>query len=1169
MARALRFESVRVYRMPGFRATGFGLCDLSPGINVIHGPNGSGKTTSAHAIEALLWPRSAIGMRPHVSGRFRLGADEWTVELDYDRAAHQRNGVAADPPPIPAAEERDRYRLSLHELIRADNARFAEAILKEAAGGYDLAAAGDSLPSPSPLSARSRELREVRESMAELEDAVARQRELREDERRLDDLLRRRDEALRAAREADVLRLAIGHAEARDAEARSRAVLDSFPTAMEAVRGDERERLTGMESDLEATERAISSAEEEIASARAAVAASRLEGSPVDPALVAALRSDLETLRQLERKLEDCQRDREAAARRVDDARRLIGAEVDEARVAEIDIEALGDLTDLATRAALARQHVTAVRDRMEVLGRDAHAGDTPPPGVDRIARAEACLNGWLRAPSVAGAPDRVTRTAALAAGLALVMVGAALASAHALWLLLAALGAGVLAAVLAPRGTPDDPRGHHRREYAKLKLDPPDDWTEAAVERRLEELQHLKSIARLAEERESARRALEVELARAETDLGEVSAEQGAAAARLGVPADTDPAALVWLAHRVAQWQTGRSDLAGAEGAAAKAAAHVESSRAMLRARLAPFVDGEQPDTTGDFAGAIQRLDERREQRDAGLRSAAAAESMLRELAARRERCRASLRALYEGCGVPPGDTAALEDLCDSFSGYHRARKDLDEASFALDHASRALAAAAPDPELLEATPTDLRDRLRAADEGAARLQELSDQITRIRDRVDNAKALRAIETCNDRVQRSREALAEARERETRGVIGAILLDRVRDATETDHLPAVFHRARRIFTRITRGRYSLAFASQPVPGFHAFDNQERRGRTLEELSSGTRVQLLLAIRVAFVETQEGPARLPLVLDEVLGNSDDERASAIMDAVIELARDGRQIFYLTAQQDEVAKWSAALDHRSDVQWRLVDLLAARSLERPVQTPRLRRALAPTPSIPQPGGASHADYAVALGVSAIDPATAHSGSLHLWYLVGAPDRLHDLLVTGVSHWGELEALVRYAAGAVADETELAAMSALASAAEAWIECRRVGAGRRVDREALAMSGAVSDVFLDRATDLAERVGGDARRLISAVEAGELKRFRSADRLRDYLQEEGYLDPRDPLPGSEIRARVIGAVAREIERGAVTLHDVDGLIARLEAGTLSPLTAGPAPDPDPQP
>jgi len=62
-----------------------------------------------------------------------------------------------------------------------------------------------------------------------------------------------------------------------------------------------------------------------------------------------------------------------------------------------------------------------------------------------------------------------------------------------------------------------------------------------------------------------------------------------------------------------------------------------------------------------------------------------------------------------------------------------------------------------------------------------------------------------------------------------------------------------------------------------------------------------------LSVRLAFVETRETNYRLPITLDETLTNSDDKRARAAIKTMTTLAAD-RQVFYFTAQQDEVGKW---------------------------------------------------------------------------------------------------------------------------------------------------------------------------------------------------------------------------------------------------------------------
>ena len=66
-------------------------------------------------------------------------------------------------------------------------------------------------------------------------------------------------------------------------------------------------------------------------------------------------------------------------------------------------------------------------------------------------------------------------------------------------------------------------------------------------------------------------------------------------------------------------------------------------------------------------------------------------------------------------------------------------------------------------------------------------------------------------------------------------------------------------------------------------------------------------MQILLSVRLAFVKQQEQGAKLPIVLDETLANTDDLRAKIIIESLIKLANEGRQIFYFTAQGDEIAK----------------------------------------------------------------------------------------------------------------------------------------------------------------------------------------------------------------------------------------------------------------------
>jgi hypothetical protein len=283
-------------------------------------------------------------------------------------------------------------------------------------------------------------------------------------------------------------------------------------------------------------------------------------------------------------------------------------------------------------------------------------------------------------------------------------------------------------------------------------------------------------------------------------------------------------------------------------------------------------------------------------------------------------------------------------------------------------------------------------------------------------------------------------------------------------------------------------------------------------------------------VRIAFVEQQEQGPKLPLLLDETLGNSDERRAQAIIDAAMHLARDGRQIFYLTAQHDEVDKWQGALA-RSDVPHRLIDLVLVRNLAEADRLPLGERIRPDYLSVPAPNGYDRRGYAELLGVPEIDPHTP-LGGVHLWHLLDDMDALHRLLSLGITTWGQLEALDGVSATALSEHAEaLAACRTRAGMMEAVLECWSIGRGKPVDRVVLRQSGQITDVFFERVRLLAEELNGNAAALVAALSNGRLKGYRAATipSLNSYFEEHGYIDPASPLPATEARLRAL-AVAR---------------------------------------
>jgi len=292
--------------------------------------------------------------------------------------------------------------------------------------------------------------------------------------------------------------------------------------------------------------------------------------------------------------------------------------------------------------------------------------------------------------------------------------------------------------------------------------------------------------------------------------------------------------------------------------------------------------------------------------------------------------------------------------------------------------------------------------------------------------------------------------------------------------------------------------------------------------------------------------------RLPLILDETLGTSDDARAGVIIDAVNEIARDGRQVFYFSAQEDEVGKWLAKLQE-SGTAHKMFDLARIRQLS---TSTAVRLPIADVASFqpPSPKGMSREEYGRTLNVPNIDPTTERLDNLHLWHVVDDVDVLHKLLCQRIISWGQLRTLCDHGGAGIVDSDDhvLPRVQATAKAIEAACRAWRIGQGKPVDRSVLQDSGCVSDTFMNAVAELAQRVEGDAEKILNALDQGEVLRWRGDKTvaLREYFLDNGFLCSEEPLDRDGIRLRTLGTVVEELRAGLIDQATIDRIVHCLE-------------------
>jgi uncharacterized protein YhaN len=131
---------------------------------------------------------------------------------------------------------------------------------------------------------------------------------------------------------------------------------------------------------------------------------------------------------------------------------------------------------------------------------------------------------------------------------------------------------------------------------------------------------------------------------------------------------------------------------------------------------------------------------------------------------------------------------------------------------------------------------------------------------------------------------------------------LGVALLARTRERFEREHRPGVIRTAEGYLAEWTAGRYRQIVA--PLGG--SIEGLERSDGTrvpLVGLSRGTQEQLYLALRFGLIEHFADEAEpLPILMDEILVNFDEDRAARAARTIEELAR-RHQILYFTYREE--------------------------------------------------------------------------------------------------------------------------------------------------------------------------------------------------------------------------------------------------------------------------
>lgn len=194
-----------------------------------------------------------------------------------------------------------------------------------------------------------------------------------------------------------------------------------------------------------------------------------------------------------------------------------------------------------------------------------------------------------------------------------------------------------------------------------------------------------------------------------------------------------------------------------------------------------------------------------------------------------------------------------------------------------------------------------DLGGRLRAT---AARKDPLNERITTIRTNIESAKREAGLESAerdlNEAISKSLDWL----ELMAKNAANDLVRTAIEKATREENVIPVIKRANEWLECLTQNRCtSLKEDGQRITVVDTVD--DNRTKKIEQLSTGTKVHLALAVRLAVIEQSETQhLRFPLFLDEVMATSDSDARTALAEALKEIAKE-RQVIVLTSQPDDL------------------------------------------------------------------------------------------------------------------------------------------------------------------------------------------------------------------------------------------------------------------------
>jgi DNA repair exonuclease SbcCD ATPase subunit len=1141
--RSFHIKDLNIHKIAGFPRGLPPYEGLSPQINIIAGPNASGKSTTAKAIQKVIWRNQTEGLQ--IDGNVNIGNEPWAIRVDSNQIKVQRNGKEDELTGLPAVEEQGSYLLALHELVSIKEENLAQHIINESIGGFDLDKAREDLGYSDNVKHRNaRECNDYDKANRQVKEQRENQEKLKREQERLSGLYEEKEKAEGASKLKELYSKVVDYLEAKLSYEQKKEQFDKFPEVLEKATGEEYETIGKLEDNISKAQNSIDEAKDKIDENKETLDQLGIPQDGISNQDLVELEERAENLQEWKEQIDEIESEKVKNESLQQEVLKSLGENVDPSRWDGLELQEVGELEKFLQTA-----HSTASAKRFfekEIEELEKQKTETEYESKILQKGIDALSQWLLESRSSSGIPNWIVPSVLIIAVLAI--LGSLVRWEAGLIGLIIILALTAYGFFKTKQNTVNQNVKVREEDYRKTELTPPDNWDADSVRQRLETLirnlqdaEWHERIFREIDKREEQIESLQKQIKQVE-ETGDELLEKLTALPEFPFEDPQNYNSLYWFIVHAQKWQKAHEEVKSLEK---KLKAHKENFNSELKKfnDLCNKYNAERAEDATETKAIFKDLSKQEGTRQEAAKEIKAQKRDIEEKNEAIDGWNNELKQIYQKLDIEFGNKDEVRDLLDQLDEFktlkqehHAANVLFSDKKIAMENHSKFKEEQSHVEEL---SLDQANDKLNAFEETASGLEEINKTITEIERDIANVEGGNSLENALKDRDEALLNLKNLYDENLTSITGDLLVNQLKKELREQNRPRVFKKANRLFNRITKGRNNLDVDekdtkdTKDTPEFIAYDNVEKEGKTLNQLSTGTRIQLLFSVRMAFVETQESAIKLPILADELLANSDDVRANAIIEALTEISKDGRQVFYFTAQADEVWKWKSYLSNSEDIDFKIVQLPGDRISDEIEYDAQPSEPVELLQKIPKPEGMDYEEYGDVINGTQYNLMGNKPSELHLWYVMDDEELLYNCLKQGLNRWGQLESFWEHGGKieGLQDET-ISISKEKIRLLEHYQDLIQQGSPIFIDRSVLENSDAISDKFIDEVSQKLNELEGNPEPLLDALKNSEISGFRTnkIDELESYFIEKGFIDERERLSVDEIQSQTKAFVSR---------------------------------------